>query len=303
MVFKKQFNKLPLSIEDQINLLLSRGIVIDDEERAIHYLKFIGYYRLSGYTHHFKTKDDRYHTGTTFEKVLDHYVFDRKLRILLFNTIELVEIALRSVITSVMTSKYGAFWYNQQGIFIKHIGHKPINGYEIALQAIRESTVEKKNKDIFLQHYYDFYDYPELPPSWMLMETLSMGAISRILSLLVVEERKDIAAFFSIKERHLVSWMRSLTYTRNLCAHHARVWDRVFTLKVESDKRYAVCRDELFHKGKLYSHVVVIAILLSVIAPDNNFETHIKELLYSYNYEHKVGMGFPEKWDGFHLQS
>ncbi len=95
--------------------------------------------------------------------------------------------------------------------------------------------------------------------------------------------------------------MRSLTYTRNLCAHHARVWNRIFTLKVESDKRYAVCRDELFHKGKLYSQAVVIAILLSVIAPGNHFEEHFKELLKPYNHKYTKDMGFPEKWDGFNV--
>ena len=135
------------------------------------------------------------------------------------------------------------------------------------------------------------------------MEALSMGVVSRIFSLLIVEERKSIASFFNTKERHLVSWMRSLTYTRNLCAHHARVWNRVFTLKVESDKRYAVCRDELFHKGKLYSQAVVIAILLSVIAPNNHFEEHIKELLNSYSHAYRKDMGFPENWNGFDLKN
>ena len=303
MTIKKKFNKPPLSIQDQIDLMRSRGIIIDNKELATHYLEFIGYYRLSGYTHYFKTKEDRYRQGTTFEQVLEHYIFDRKLRILLFDAIERIEVALRSIITSAMTPKYGAFWYNKPDIFIQNIGNKPISGHEIALQSIRESTVEQRNKDTFLKHYYDSYDYPELPPSWMVMETLSMGVVSRIFSLLIVEERKSIASFFNTKERHLVSWMRSLTYTRNLCAHHARVWNRVFTLKVESDKRYAVCRDELFHKGKLYSQAVVIAILLSVIAPNNHFEEHIKELLNSYNHTYRKDMGFPENWNGFDLKN
>lgn len=296
MVIRKQFNKPTLSIQEQIDLLKARGIIINNEELATHYLEFIGYYRLSAY---FKFENNKYHPRIIFEEILEHYIFDRKLRMLLFDAIERIEIALRSVITNTMTSKHGAFWYNKAKIYAT----KPSNSYQSVLQVIRAATIEQKNKDTFIKHYYDTYNAPELPPSWMLMETLSMGNVSRILSLLVVEERKRISNFFKVKERHLVSWMRALTYTRNLCAHHARIWNRVFTLKVEADKRYDICRDSFFHKGKLYSQVVVIAILLSVIAPNNHFEQHIKELLNDHDHDHnyKLSMGFPETWDSFKL--
>lgn len=297
----RHFSKPSISIDDQISLLQSRGIQIIDKELAAHYLKYIGYYRLSGYANYFKTEGDKYREGTTFEQILEHYIFDRKLKIILFDAIERIEIALKNIITTVMSERYGAFWFTQEKLFINNIGPKIIDGHKITIQAIRKVTVEQKNKDTFLKHYYDTYNSPELPPSWMVMETLPMGAVSRILSLLIVEERKCIAKFFNVKERHLVSWMRSLTYTRNLCAHHSRVWNRIFTLKVEADKRYSVCREEEFNVGKIYSQTVIIAILLSIIAPENHFEQHINELFYSYKNIYKQDMGFPMKWENFKL--
>jgi abortive infection bacteriophage resistance protein len=301
MTKKQNFNKPTLTIQEQISLLESRGMRIDNQNLATQSLRFIGYYRLSGYAHYFRSKNDQYREGTTFEAVLQHYTFDRKLRILLFDAIEHIEVALRNIITLVMTEHYGAFWFRKNSLFIKHIGKKPINGAKLVLQSIREATIEHKNKDVFLRHYYDTYATPDLPPSWIMMETLSMGAVSKMFSLLIVEERKRIAAILQIKERHLLSWMRSLTYIRNLCAHHARIWNRVSTVKVEADKRYAICRAESFQQGKLYSQAAVIAILLEVIDPDNLWEQNLKELLSSFSHPYANDMGFPENWDGFNL--
>ena len=93
--------------------------------------------------------------------------------------------------------------------------------------------------------------------------------------------------------------MRSLTYIRNLCAHHGRLWKRVFTIKVEADKRYNVCREESFQAGKIYSQIVVI----NIISPDNHFQGHIKNLLDSFSEAYICDSGFPKGWKGFDIHS
>lgn len=301
MSIKRPYNKPPLSIQEQINLLEKRGIYIKDRALAEHYLQFIGYYRLSGYAHYFKVNDDQYLKGTTFEQILDHYIFDRKLRILLFDIIERIEVALRSAITNVMSMRHGAFWFTKEGLFVTHKGSRKIDIDFSIIKPIREATIENKNKPPFLEHYYKTYSSPNLPPSWVIMETLSIGLVSKIFSLLIVEERKEISSLFKLKEHHLVSWMRALTYTRNLCAHHSRVWNRTFTLKVEADKKYPFCREGIFHQGKFYAQAVVIAILLKKISPENHWESHIKDLISSYSHPYAQDMGFPNDWNGFHM--
>lgn len=67
MIIHRHFSKPSISIDEQILLLQSRGIQIIDKELAAHYLKYIGYYRLSGYVNYFKIAENRYHEGTTFE--------------------------------------------------------------------------------------------------------------------------------------------------------------------------------------------------------------------------------------------
>src|ERR1044071_2992316 len=83
------FEKPPFSIDAQLERLNSRGIVIQDRNAARHYLSYISYYRFCGYAIEFEGElingEKQYRSGTTFEQVLDCYVFDRKLRLLVID--------------------------------------------------------------------------------------------------------------------------------------------------------------------------------------------------------------------------
>jgi abortive infection bacteriophage resistance protein len=300
---RKPFSKDPLSLSQQISLLEKRGMIIRDKETAYHYLKFIGYYRLSGYMHSFKNSDDSFKAGTTFDDVLNHYIFDRKLRSLFLDALERIEVAFRSMLTNIMSERHGAWWFEKKDIFVTRHGNKDVTqDIEALLQEISSSMSKKRHHDITIKHYYDNYDSPLLPPSWMVMETLSMGTVSKIFSLLKPEERGIIAATLDINEKYLVSWFRALSYVRNVCAHHARLWNRIITVKSIANRNYVACREKNFSSGRLYPQAVVIAILLAKIAPDNHWEVHLKEILASYPHDYAFDMGFPKNWNGFDLE-
>lgn len=118
----KSFNKPPLTYEKQVALLKSRGLRIDDEQRAERHLANINYYRLSAYMLPYKQKEDgvvsdNFIAGTTWDNVYDLYVFDRKLRLLVFDAIERLEIAIRSQIIYQLSHKYGSHWQDNPSIF------------------------------------------------------------------------------------------------------------------------------------------------------------------------------------------
>ena len=95
------FMKHYMTEADLMTLLKSRGLVISDEDKAVRYLESIGYYRLSAYMYPFlkvPKETHQYKNGTTFQQVLNLYRFDKKLRMLLLNEIEKVEIAIRRAI-------------------------------------------------------------------------------------------------------------------------------------------------------------------------------------------------------------
>lgn len=199
-----------------------------------------------------------------------------------------------------MTERHGAFWFKKSNLFVNKIKGKDIKAAQIILSEIKDAVYQRKDQEYSLNYYYSTYSSPDLPPSWIIMELLSLGTVSRLFSLLVPEERKAIAHIFKIKERYLTSWIWSLTYVRNLCAHHAQLWNRTFTVKVKVDKRYAVCRERYFTQNNIYSQAVIVAILLQIVAPDNHWEVNLKNLFDAYTIKPQ-NIGFPDHWAGFNF--
>jgi abortive infection bacteriophage resistance protein len=286
------FNKPVLSVAKQIELLKSRGLAVNDSSLAAHYLQYIGYYRFSGYLYPFRQADENYADGTSFEQVLDLYIFDRKLRLLTFDAIERIEVALRSCMTSVVGEAYGAHWFADSTLFENQ------GQFEAVTTSIRRETKDKppQKRDIFIRHYYDHYDSPEFPPSWMVFETLSMGTVSLAYKFLNLDLRKQIAQYFAVDEKILVSWIHALVYTRNLCAHHSRLWNRVFTIKPIAMKRY---KQMMTPTEKFSAQAAATEILLNTIAPNHHWQKHLNELLDDHAIVDKKHMGFSSDWNGF----
>ncbi|MGD9826708.1 Abi family protein [Desulfobacter sp.] len=110
-----KYTKPPLTIDDQINLLTSRGMTIPDPARTARYLSHISYFRLRGYWIPFEKedngKDHHFKAGTSFENVLDLYIFDRKFRLLILEAIERVEVSLRAHFANELGVCYGSHFY------------------------------------------------------------------------------------------------------------------------------------------------------------------------------------------------
>lgn len=116
------YNKPPLTYTEQIELLRSRGMVIPDKQRTERHLSNISYYRLSAYMLPYKQKEngeilDSFREGVTWDMVYNLYIFDRKLRLLVFDAIERLEVAIRAQITYQLSHKYGSHWQDRPEIF------------------------------------------------------------------------------------------------------------------------------------------------------------------------------------------
>ena len=112
-----KYDKPPLSFEEQAGLLVKRGLVVDSAF-LIDRLKNVNYYRLSGYLYPYRqAKDnDSFKLGTTFEKVWRHYTFDRRLRLIVMDAIERVEVSIRTQLICILAHESGAFGYTKQEI-------------------------------------------------------------------------------------------------------------------------------------------------------------------------------------------
>ena len=291
------FAKPPLSVSQQLQHLIARGLIIDDPEKATHYLNHIGYYRLSGYTRPFQ-KDaggvgsDAFRSGTTFEAVLDRYIFDRKLRLLVMDAVERIEISIRSALSNEIATRYDPHWYQDAKRFGPNLSHYTFID-EIKMQ-IGHDNNNRARRDIYIQHYYENYSSPDMPPCWMVFESVSFGTISKIYENLAPPDFNYICKPLGLNHTVLSSWLHSISYIRNICAHHSRLWNRICGVKPLVAKDYKL---DLSPNDRLYAQLVIMQVLLRKIAPDNHWAQRLRELFEEHPKVPLISMGFPSEWN------
>lgn len=294
-----KFTKPPLSIEDQLAKLRGRGLAVRDEVVARWALRSLGYYRLSAYTLPFQQghlPDKPFVPGATLDQVLALYSFDRELRLVVLDAIERVEVALRTSMVFHLSRAHGAHWFMGAGLFAASFNHAALVTQieeELALPP-GSNQPRKAHAEVFINHYYRKYGDPRMPPSWMVAETLSLGTLSRVYSNLKCPKmRQTIADAFGYNEAILAPWLHTLTYVRNVCAHHSRLWNRQLVIKAQVPKRHA----KLIPVGdRFYAVAVILADMLGVIESRSRWRFRLRELVQAHPEADRRAMGFPPDW-------
>ncbi len=294
-----RFAKPALPIEDQLVKLRDRGLIIPDEETAHWALRRLGYYRLAAYTLPFQQghlPDKPFVAGATFEKVLALYTFDRELRLLVLDAIERVEVVLRTSMVYHLSLAHGAHWFMDASLFSAGFNHgRFINQVEEELALSPGGNRPRRaHAEVFINHYYRKYGDPRLPPSWMVAETLSLGTLSRLYSgLKSPATRQTIANAFGYNEAILGPWLHTLTYIRNLCAHHARLWNRQFVIKAQVPKRHA---RSIPVGDRFYAVAFVLADLLATVESRSRWRFRLRDLIGRHPEADRDAMGIPADW-------
>lgn len=254
----------------------------------MHSLKTIGYYRLSAYRHEKISGAGIFQSIQTFDHLLEVYNFDRELRLLSLNAIERIEVAFRAILSDFMSLQYGPFWYMNDNCF-KNKTYHPKVIEDIKIQISRESKSSPS-----IRHYFEKYTDPIYPPSWMLTEIMSFGVWSRIYSILYRKDRKKISDMFDLSPIDMESWLRCLTYLRNLCAHHARVFDRNFIVNEPS-----IPEQYKYLEIKRHKYAVCAFIILRLLKSVNSghiWLEELKNLIEKYNISEIETMGLQNNW-------
>jgi len=289
-----KYTKQPISIQTQIERLKNRGLRFLDEKNAENYLSNISYYRLRAYTYPFQNNDNPEHPFVkkiSFEDIIGLYVFDRRLRLLIFNAIEKIEIAFRTQIIYNYSLEYGAFWhlkpelYNNAVYFAEHI-------------ASLQKEIDRSN-ETFIKHYQQRYNEPKEPPCWMSLEVSSIGLLSKIFSNLKKEKCKDlITSHFGLKGVDvLTNWMHCFSVIRNICAHHGRIWNRRLP-KITLPKKtlQPFIENKQIHNNKTYSYLCSMLYILNIVSPNHDFKNNLLNLMKTCPMMQEKEMGFPKNW-------
>ncbi len=271
-------------------------MAVPDRAAAEHYLRHLSYYRLRAYWLPFEQPapingDHMFKRETCLTQAVRLYMFDRELRLLIMDAIERIEVSLRGGWAYHLATKYGPHGYLEPTLYNRSDHYA--KAYSVLLEEIERS------KDTFIVHYSSKYDDPEQPPIWMTAEVMSLGQLSKWLgNLKFRHDRQGIAKSYGVDEKVLVSIAHHLTYIRNICAHHGRLWNKQFTVTMTVPNAPASLKLAMNVEAtrKIYNTLVAIGYLVEIVVPGSKWRQRLVELMGTCELANPEAMGFPANW-------
>lgn len=289
-----EYCKDPYSFEQQADKLLQRGLIARREE-IIHRLQSVNYYRLSGYLFPFRIPgSDQFLPDSSLEIIWNRYCFDRRLRVLTIDAIERIEIAVRTQLVYHFTHAHGPFGYFDD----KNLPKLKIGDYLEWRLKLQEET--SRSKETFKKAFFDKYgdNHKELP-LWMLCELMSMGSLLTFFKGVEPSIKQAVGGPWQIPDTLLLSWLTSLNAARNLCAHHARFWNRElgYPPLLPQPNKFPLWHGE--HKLPNNRCGIILFICrhwLRLISPTSMWHERVEALFAEYPDVPMADMGLPETW-------
>ncbi len=284
---KPSYLKPPLSYEEQTQLLKSRNLTISNEPFCTKKLQHINYYRLSAYFNPFYEKKNSFKNDTKFEDILQLYYFDKEFRNLLFYSIEKIEVYIRTQLAYVISQNSGVFGYTDSTIFHDEENHRNI------MNTIKSET--KRSKEIFVKEYFKKYDEKYLPV-YSMVEIISFNTLSKLFANLQEKYRREVLKEIDIKPFVFENWLHTLTYVRNICAHHSRLWNKMLAIEPKKPKNQKTFTS--LNSKKIFFVIAMIIFMLEKIDDEElNFKNELKRLVSKYPNVDLSAMGFVDNWE------
>ncbi len=289
-----EYLKPPLTLEEQAEKLLSRGLIADKNE-LIHRLQSVNYYRLSAYLYPYRTPDDCFRENTTLHIVWKHYTFDRQLRLLVMDAVERVEVAVRTQLVYHFAHRYGAFGYTEK----KNLINMDAETFNHWLRDLEHET--RRSREAFVDHFHNKYgDLHDRLPIWMIAEIMSFGRMLTMFNGVDAGLKRVIGREYGIPDATLQNWLGALNVIRNICAHHGRLWNRELPFKpyIPRINKYPEWHKPIeVENTRIFVILTILRYLLRRVAPTSDWATRMNALLHTYPEVSLSSMGFPVGWE------
>lgn len=287
-----EYTKSALTYAQQVERLQQRGL-IGDAYVIEKYLRCVNYYRLTAYWHPYLNADDQFRPDTTIQMVWRHYCFDRELRLLVMDALERVEVSIRTSIAYHLGTQLGAFGYLDQVY---------INDARKRMEFLNRLNKSLKNsKQDFARHFCRKYgEKHEYPPIWIAVELLTFGGLAHLLTVSPPPVQKSFSADYALPTQVSKSWLWTLLETRNIVAHHERLWNRQLGT---SAKYPQTAQWQNIPRNRTFGIIVVLAYFMNRIAPESRWAQRIHALFVQYPDVDPRRMGLPEAWELSELSS
>lgn len=292
-----EYIKPPLSFEEQVDLLLNRGMIVQEKSMLLECLKNVNYTRLSAYWYTFQDfeNNDLFLPDTNFETIWQRYIFDHHLRMVVMDALGFIEVSiLQTRMVEKFTLKYGPFGHIKKESFAPYLTKDTFD--KMIFEIDKEIQRRRRIQDEVVCNYFDTYTSETHMPLWLLAECLSFGNLVTLFKNLKYTDKKEVARQFNVPSEVLQSWLMSLNYTRNLCAHHDRLWNREWRYVPAVPNGINEWRS-LVDNRRIFLTLSILNYLIKQINPKHNWGERIKKLISNYpEIPTQSMMGFPEDW-------
>lgn len=269
------------NLDEQITILKTKGLVIEDEYKTKEILLRENYFFISGYRHLFLTSPGSkdYLKGTTFDELYAMFNFDRQVRNIVFKNLLIVENNVKSIFSYQMSKKYG---YHEKEYL------KPQNFNFTRDRARQVNDLLKKMKRQIrvngaqhsaTSHYLNNYGYI---PMWVVVKVLSFGIVSELYTIMKVDDQKEIADVYGIDVMNLLIYLPILANFRNLCAHEDILYDHKTQRDIPDTKYHNMLGVPMTDGEYVYGKedLFALIIILKQMLREEEFTLMIHELEY-----------------------
>ncbi len=276
----------PMTIEEQIENLKSLGLTVSDENFAKKILNDISYFRLvKAYSINLKPKNGNYIAQTTFEQLVDLYLFNANFRQIIFPEIEKIEVNVRCRVANYFGQQYGVLGYLNANNFVRKEYHTEF------LADIREE-IRRNSRAPFVRNFLENYEGGTLP-IYALVEIFSFGTLSKFYKNMHNNDKRAVAKSFGIGYTYMESWLESISYVRNICAHYGRLYNAKLSKTPILYKEYTQAG---IGNNRIFGVLLCIKHLLNHDTHWNQFADKIEMLFDKYECVQIHTMGFPQNW-------
>ena len=300
--------KIFKTIDEQITILRDKGLIINNVDFAKERLFKENYFFISGYRHLFmeNSRIGFFNPGTTFEELYAMFVFDRRLRNIMFKNILIIENNIKSLISHQLSKNYG--FKEKEYLNPKNFTNDSLRVRQVhdILDKMKRQIRVNGRQHAATQHYISNYGYI---PMWILVKVLSFGIVSELYCILKEEDRSTISSAYGLDSETLSIYLAILSNFRNLCAHEDILYDHRTQRQIPDCKYHyklditMVNDDYIYGKNDLFAVVIIMKYMLS----EKEFRNFINEISYEVDYmEAKIQsvpfinilnkIGFPINW-------
>lgn len=273
------------TIEQQIEILKSRGLIIEDEQQAKKVLLSVNYYNFTGYLYTYRQSNGDY-SGITFNKAYRIYLCDKRIKSVILYAIEIVEHNLKTKIAYIMGNLLGGTSYLAADNYVNQDEYRK-------LVQLFQQAVYRNEKLEFVKHHLD--EYGGVFPIWVAIELFTLGMVRNCYRNLKTSIQKRIAAEFHVGAVYLCSWIDCISQLRNMCAHYMRLY--------RANMQKTPKKSKLHNTQEMSNRIFDIINVIKFLIPDESEWNNYIIPMFSQIFEEYKDVvltrdyGFPDDWE------